>query len=207
MRKTTWMVITLGLLSQLGCQQSGELSVFSTLNPETILTGQFDTALYSYTDKNTLDVILVEGSTDAPTQAVHIQMVWVPRPGRTPIDHRATNATIRYVIFSGEQTGVYAGAGYLFPTLKPGGDIFKANMKNSALRLKDATDGFDDRLGLATAEGAFTAHRDDAGALQLLRAIQLKLTDDLGYPRFIDHTTPTNPNTPTPNTPTLAIAE
>ncbi|MHC4994152.1 MAG: alanine/glycine:cation symporter family protein [Planctomycetota bacterium] len=180
------MLVLLGWAGLIGCEQSGELSVFSTLNPNTVLTGQFDTALYSYSDNNTLDVILVEGPVDSPAQAVHMQMVWAPRPGRTPIDHRATNSTIRYIIFTGEQTGIYAGAGYLFPILKPGGETFKGSMRNSALRLKDATEGFEDRLGLATAEGDFTAHRDDAAALQLLRSVQLRLANQLGYPRFID---------------------
>jgi hypothetical protein len=182
----TWMCVAIAAMGLMGCEQSGELSVFSTLNPNTVLTGQFDTALYSYSDNNTVDVVLVEGPLESPTQAVHVRMMWAPRPGRTPIDHRATNSTIRYIVFTGEQTGIYAGAGYLFPQVKPGGDLFKASMRNSALRLKDATEGFEDLLGLATAEGGFVAHRDDAGALALLRDVQLKLSDRLGYPRFVD---------------------
>jgi hypothetical protein len=177
-------VLTAALLTLGGCA-GGTLAVRSTGDERAELTGNFATAVYSFADKNNLDVLLIEGEPESPTQAVHIRMYWQPLAGRTPIDVRATNATINYVVFTGDGAGVYSGAGFLFPQNNPGGGIFTASLRSTAVRLLDASGNFADRLGRADATGSFSAKRDDAATQRLLRDVQVYLRDQLGYPRFV----------------------
>ncbi|QNN23135.1 hypothetical protein HED60_12930 [Planctomycetales bacterium ZRK34] len=173
-----------GLLTLGGCA-GGTLAVRSTGEEAAELTGNFTTAVYSYDDLNNLDVLLIEGEPESPTQAVHIRMYWQPRAGRTPIDVRATNATINYVVFTGQGAGVYSGAGFLFPKNNPGGGTFTASLRSTAVRLLDASGNFADRLGRADATGSFSAKRDDDATQRLLRTVEVYLRNQLGYPRFV----------------------
>ena len=167
------------------CGGHGNLSVRSELQRGTVLTGDFDTAVYAFDDRNNVDVILLEGTIDAPTQAVHIHMHWEPRAGRTPIDANATNATIRYLVFTGEGAGVYSGSGFLFPRSDAGDNTFRGELRETAMRLADASPNFNDRLGLARATGGFSAKLDEPATNRLLRQIQINLKQKLGYPRFV----------------------
>ncbi len=167
-----------------GCT-GGKFAVRSESPSGNLLTGDFTTAIYNFSDNNTLSIILLEGTEQKPTQLVHVQMLWLPVAGKTPIDLLATNATINYVVFTGQGAGVYRGAGFLFPKNSPGGSSFTADLKSSSMRLLDASPTFIDRLGLSKATGSFTATRDDAQALRLLRLMQTQLHEQLGYPSFV----------------------
>ena len=52
---------------------------------------------------------LVAGTVDSG-QILHIELLWLPRPGYTPIDYEATNISIRYIVISGGEYGIYEGA-------------------------------------------------------------------------------------------------
>lgn len=177
------LVLTLGLLS--GCHTAGRLAVASETRTGVVLHGDFTTAYYGYDDRNTLHVVLLEGPADHPTQAVHLRMYWYPRAGRTPVDPRATNAAVSYVVFTGTGAGVYRGAGFLFPDTYPGKASFTGDLQDSALRLLDASGNFVDRLGRARATGQFTATRDDAATLRIVREVEKQLHQKLGYPAFV----------------------
>ena len=173
------------IASLTGCGGTGALSMQSAVGPPIVLAGSFNKVIYGYTDANQLDVIMLEGPEDKPTQAVHIAMSWAPRAGRTPIDEFATNATVRYMIFTGEAAGVYSGAGFLFTSDYPGEENFKADLRNTALRLFDRTENFHDRLGLAKVTGGFVAKLDDIATQQSLVRVQKYLREQLGYPAFV----------------------
>ncbi len=149
------------------------------------LRGRFSQSVYGFDDKNQLHVLLIEGSVEAPSQVVHVQMYWRPRPGRTPIDAHATNSTIHYIVFTETGAGVYSGAGYLFPQTKTGRDTLAAEVRDASLRLTDASTDFSDRIGLAIAIGGFKARRNDLLTQRLLREIQIRLKDRLGYPLLV----------------------
>jgi hypothetical protein len=179
-------LLAIALSAGAGCAAGGgDLSLRSTTDTEKVLTGDFSTAVYSMNDQNDLDVLLIEGPEDDPSQIVHIRMHWRPRAGRTPVTSGATNATVRYIIFTGRAAGIYDGAGFLFPHDRPGGGVFSGELRSSSLRLADSTENFVDRLGLAEALGGFSARRDKTATLRLLRQIQSRLTRELGYPRFV----------------------
>jgi len=188
------LLLLLAIMPMFGCDSLTSFAMLghdmtitsSGLESPVELTGDFSTAVYNYEDPNTLDVILIDGPEDNPRQAVHIQMYWKPRAGLTPLDDSATNAAVRYAIFEGDQIALYGGGGMLRPGGTPGKDDFRASLVNASLRLMDAGEGAQGPVGfIALAEGSFTAKRDDLRTAELVRKIELKLKEELGYPRFI----------------------
>ena len=166
-----------------GCGSTGSLSVRSAeLNNPTTITGDFNTAIYAVKDMQTLHVLLIDGTVDAPKQVVHIQMFWSPRAGRTPFDPSATNATVRYFVFDGDQVGCFGGGGLLRPGDTPGDATFRGTLRNATLRLMHASKDFDNPLGSAVAAGSFTATRDDEKTLALVTKLQTLISGKLGYP-------------------------
>lgn len=186
------LLCLLGLATLAGCSsRGGQLAITSQNIRGSELTGKFTTGLYRYDDRNQLTMLLVDGPIEAPAQAVTIRMFWSPRPGRTPIDPTATNATIHYIIFAGEnrqEVGIYSGAGFLFPKGKPGSDTFTAQIWQSTLRLTDATDQFQDLLGPSNLKGQVTLKHDDIALEKALRDLNIQLRETMGFPRLVDAT-------------------
>jgi len=188
---TLTLALTFAAAALTGCAGRGNLTVRSSGDEATEISGDFGTAVYSFDDQNNVNILLIEGEPEAPTQVVHVRMHWRPYAGRTPVDERATNATVNYLVFTGQGAGVYSGAGFLFPKNTPGKNTFNAALRDTAVRLLDASDNFADRLGRAVATGSFAAQRDDGKTRRMLRDVQVYLRQQLGYPRFVMNTTPT----------------
>ena len=131
-----------------------------------------------------LRALLDDGSVTA--QVVHIELLWMPKPGRTPLDPSATNASIRYVLIVGEELGVYGGAGFVLPHGRPGKRRLAVTVKDASLTLLEATPGFVDRLGPTQLTGEFAAQRDDATCRQLRYAVSQRVTNALGRTRMVD---------------------
>jgi len=165
-----------------------KLTVRSLTSPDTTLESEFDTALYSFDGKSRVTVLLYDGPIDNPTQAVTIRMFWRPYAGRTPLTGAATNATVNYVIFTGDQNqsvGVYSGAGFLHPKSEPGKGKLLADVRDATLRLAEHDAAFADLLGQAVLEGRFTAQLDSAALTEALRRLQISIRKRLGYPRMV----------------------
>jgi len=175
---------------------AGAVSVDSQSQTGVRMRGGFDSGIYMLgPDQHSVTVLLYEGELNNPTQAVTVRMFWRPKAGATPIDRTATNATIHYVIFTGEPTGdvtageqigIYSGAGFLYPSNKPGGDRLTGGIWEANLRLSDHTEAFADLLGKAVIKGKFTARRDDLATDRALRRLNAVLRERLGYPRLVD---------------------
>ena len=175
----------LALTTLSACSSGGSLAVRGSLNQQAVLAGNFTTGVYAYHDPNTLDIVLADGEPESASQIVHIRMHWRPVAGATPVDQRSTNATVHYLVFAPQATGVYTGAGFLFPRARPGKPTFNGELRSTALRLADASENFDDRLGLAEATGGFSVTLDQSATLQILKTAQSRLHQQLGYPRFV----------------------
>lgn len=184
-RRRAVLTIAAGALAGvgiIGCTSGGRMRVASVQQPDRSLLGRFDRGFYAYTDENTVQVLLVDGSVNTPRQVVQLRMHWRPRAGRTPVDRTSTNTSVRYIIFSGGAAGMYSGAGFLFPRNMPGKDRFRAELRTTSARLVDASESFVDPLGLAEISGDFSVRRDDAAVLRLVRVVERRLEDRLGYP-------------------------
>lgn len=183
----TVLMICLGL-GITGCEsQTGQLAVRSLDNMTGAFSDQFTTAYYHAKSQHDLEVILVEGDIDDPTRVLHIRMLWQGRAGRTPLDPRATNVTLRFAVLTEAGVGVYAGAGFMDLQTIPGSDVLVASLNDSSIRLQDKSEGYTDELGLASASGQFTATRDGIAVSRVIKRVQVALAKKLGHPRFVQH--------------------
>lgn len=181
-----------------GCNSSlltspSALAVVSQGDSTLRLRGDFNTAYYVYDSTESVTVVLIEGPEDQPTQAAALRLMWNPKAGRTPITSDATNATIQYIVFADQRTsdgyfrevGIYNGAGFLFLDSEPGETRLSGSLWNADLLLADRSDNFKDLLGQSTLKGSFTAERNSEKVAQLLKQINTRVSERLGYPRLI----------------------
>lgn len=167
-----------------------DLLIESRTHAGTRLDTDFDRAVYSYDGKQVVTIVLFDGPETAPEQAATVRLLWTPRAGRTPITSQATNATIQYVILPDAasdrgEVGIYSGAGFLYPDSEPGDGTFVAEVWDATILLADGSPGFNDRLGKGSLRGDLTARRDDAAVEDLLKVINERITQRLGYPRMV----------------------
>ncbi|MEM1107060.1 MAG: hypothetical protein AAGH99_00020 [Planctomycetota bacterium] len=151
--------------------------------------GEFTRAFYRFGDQNTVTVLLLDGEAEAPERVAAIEMFWKAKAGATPIDRTATNAVVRFYEFRDtdaepDTVGVYAGAGFVRLHDNPRGGTVDGNLWDADLRLTDRSETFTDRLGRAILAGSFTAQRDDAMVTRVMRTLNQRLEERLGYPRL-----------------------
>lgn len=166
-------------------------------------------AIYRYDDDNTVTVLLIRGSRDHPDHVATLRMFWKARAGSTPIDRTATNALVRYFEFRDAPgdtpapgntpddsaaneieddrgtVGVYAGAGFMRLHDDPTLGRVTGSLWDADLRLTDRSETYTDRLGRAVLAGSFTADRDDAAVTTMLRDLNQRIEQRLGYPRLV----------------------
>lgn len=117
-----------------------------------------------------------------PSEAfvLHAQLLWVPKPGTTPIDPTATNVTLRWIVFADDQVGVYGGAGFCWPKGEIGKDALTVDIEASTLSLIASTPGFIDRASPASISGRFRAAYRPAAALELRQRVSRLVTEAVG---------------------------
>src|SRR5690606_9308143 len=98
---------------------TGTMRVQSLGESQAALSARLTTSLYGAKDGVETTFILTDApeeqlisGTIAQGQVIHIELLWLPRSGWTPMSADATNASIRYVVISGGEVGVYGGAGF-----------------------------------------------------------------------------------------------
>ncbi len=116
---------------------------------------------------------------------VHLDLLWNPKAGQTPMDPAATNISIRYIVFAEGEVGVYGGAGFARPRGKIDGDKLTLVLKDASLTLLDSTDGFVDMLSPARLTGSLTARLDDQRTRQIGFALSQMVTNALGRTRLV----------------------
>lgn len=171
---------------------AGSLRTVSHGSTPAVLPGNFVAAVYSHDPNRDTTFMLA----DVPVAAVlegklrqgqilHVDLLWVPKPGATPIDADATNATIRYVIVSDGEVGIYGGAGFAMPRGRLGQRSLSISLRDASLQLLESTPNFVDRLGPAQMTGSFTAKLDDKKTRELHFAASQLVTNALGRTRYV----------------------
>ena len=117
---------------------------------------------------------------------LHAQLLWVPKPGTTPIDPTATNVTLRWVVFSAGEVGVYGGAGFCWPDGEVGKDPLVLDIEASTLSLIASTPGFVDRASPASISGRFRAPYRPAAALEMRQRVSRLVTEAVGRAYWVD---------------------
>jgi len=123
---------------------------------------------------------------DLTGQILHIEVLWLPKPGRTPIDSTATNATIRQIVLVEGEIGIYGGAGFVWLHGGGGGSRSRMTVRDASIALLESTDGFIDRFTPANLRGTFTARRNETQTLRVRQAISQIVTDVFQESRFVD---------------------
>jgi hypothetical protein len=157
-----------------------------------MLPARFQTAVYEVNDLNVASFYLWDGDVDAllrgepvSGQFVHVEVLWTPRPGRTPVDRSTLNASVRHVIFADGEWGVYGGAGLARLGNEAGASSVSVSIPEASLSLLDSSEGFVDPLTPAELTGRFTAKLDERMARRLNLAASQAVTDRAGRPYYV----------------------
>lgn len=163
-----------------GGGSGGSSTIVSDAN-QTVFKASFPIKAYTYHDNNTADIYLTDLSDQELTTffapnadwssisgtLVQIHLFLDPKPGKTPIEHTAATASIRYAIISQGEIGIYDGAGFMLPGTKPGNDSIGGNIRSAPLRLTRRTPRFTDLFDAAKIDLNFNAKLDDPVAAEL----------------------------------------
>ncbi|MHC4992375.1 MAG: hypothetical protein ACYTGC_15490 [Planctomycetota bacterium] len=162
-----------------------------------ILTGRFNTSVYSMDEERGISFIVTDLSPEelvsgsfTEGQVMHVEMLWVPKPGATPIDKTATNASIRHIVFSGDDIGIYGGAGFLMPKGRLGARKVALSIEDATISLLESTEGFVDLLSPASISGNVIAELEPEETRRLYFNLCQRVTDRLGRSRFVRTTGP-----------------
>jgi hypothetical protein len=176
-----------GMGQIIGGGPAGDLRIQSLGEEPVALTGRFREAVYANGDavewsfllSDVAAAELMEG-TATSGRIIHIELLWIPRAGTTPIEVTATNASVRYVIIADGEVGVYGGAGFAMPRGNPGDDRWTISLRGASLRLLHSTDGFVDLLTPAQLSGTVTAELNTRRTRVIHHAASQFVTDALG---------------------------
>ncbi len=196
----TLIITLLGLTAAAGCASgrvSGSLRAESLGDDRVYLDGVYETAVY--TNLNTTETSFF--ITDIPLDdllageittgmVVHVNLLWQPAAGKTPMDTSATNVTIRFIVFTDGQMGLYGGAGFALPKGELGKGPMSLELRDASITLLDATDGFVDLLSPGRLTGKITAGLDEQRSRQMAYAVNQLVTHALGYTRLVAMTRP-----------------
>lgn len=116
---------------------------------------------------------------------LHVNLIWVPKAGRTAVDPTATNTSIRLVVFAGTELGVYGGGGFAWPDGALGDPEFALELVGSNMSLLACTPGFNDLMSPASLTGTLRATLDDAGTRRLRRCASQYVTNATRKVRWV----------------------
>lgn len=102
---------------------------------------------------------LLESGNFESGQIIRFQVLWLPTPGKTPLAPTSTNISIQQIIISGDEVGIYVGAGYGWPSGSPTEGL-SITMEDATIELQSSTARFKDLLTPATMIGFIHGEAD-----------------------------------------------
>jgi hypothetical protein len=131
-----------------------------------------------------LEALLAGGVRDG--QFLHVQLLWFPKAGRTPVHADALNVVLRYIVVSDGKVGLYGGGGFAWPRGTPGTQPMTLVVRSSTLALLARSEGFVDPLTPASIEGTLVAPPDEETTRRYRRGMSQIVTDAVGRSRWVD---------------------
>lgn len=116
---------------------------------------------------------------------LHVNLLWVPKAGRTAVDPTATNTSIRLVVIAGNELGVYGGGGFAWPDGDLGEPEFTLELVGSNMSLIACTPGFQDLMSPASLTGTLRATLDDAATRRMRRSASQYVTNATRSVRWV----------------------
>lgn len=105
-------------------------------------------------------------------QIIHLQVLWTPVAGKTPLASTSTNLSIELIIISEGHIGVYGGGGYCWMSGTPK-DGMQLYIEDATLAIQELSEGFADLLTPATMGGRVQSEPDAITARQIANAAEL----------------------------------
>lgn len=107
-------------------------------------------------------------------QIIHLQILWTPTAGKTPLASTSTNLAIEHIIIVDGEIGIYGGGGYCWPegTPETGLEII---VEEATIALQHHSAQFADLLTPATMEGRVRS-QPDPNTARLIAAAAKQLT-------------------------------
>jgi len=133
-----------------------------------------------------IDPAHLEADGPVSGQVLHVGFLWNPLPGRTAIDPTSTNVSLRLLVLSAGEAGLYGGGGFAAVSGSPEAGSMTLEVEGSDLRLIARTKGFVDRLTPAELLGTFSVDRNEGQARRMRRAATQRVTNALGAIRWVD---------------------
>ncbi|MFM9145995.1 MAG: hypothetical protein ACKORL_11755 [Phycisphaerales bacterium] len=156
------------------------------------LSSQFETGTFAIEPAQTTVVFSDIPSEDLARgtarngRFLHVEVLWRPRPGKTPIEPSSTNLSIRFVVVSNGEVGVYVGGGFGFIRAGRAGDgKIEVDITGSSISLVAQTPGFVDLLSPAEMTGTLGAFENADNARATRRAASQFVTNRLGKVRWV----------------------
>lgn len=176
-----------------GCARGvGTLQAHSLGSQPVVLRSDYRVAYFASDDKVSGSFMLSDSPLEdvvdgkvASGQILHLELLWLPKPGATPMDPSATNATIRHVVISGGEVGLYGGAGFAELRGSLDSDTIDVTLRDASVQLLEATPGFVDLLSPAQLTGTFKAVRHERNTRLLNNAASQMVTNALRKTRYV----------------------
>ena len=132
-----------------------------------------------------VDFAQLESGVPAYGYVLHVNLLWIPKAGRTAVDPTATNTSIRLVVLAGNELGVYGGGGFAWPDGELGEPEFSLELVGSNMSLIACTPGFQDLMSPASLTGTLTATLDDAATRRTRRSASQYVTNATRSVRWV----------------------
>jgi len=176
------------------CQtgSGGRLHLYSLGSSAAVLPASFTTAVYARSEHNVASFYLCDGPIDDITrgrleqgQIVHIELLWSPKPGKTPLDPSAANVSVRHIVIVDGEFGIYGGTGFATTSGGIGSSRVSVHIPDSTLTLIESSDRFADLLTPGRLSGSFTAVLDEPLARRVGMGASQIVTNLLGESRWV----------------------
>ncbi len=105
-------------------------------------------------------------------QIIHLQVLWTPVAGKTPLASTSTNLSIELIIISDGHVGIYGGGGYCWMDGNPK-DGMQLYIEDATIAIQERGVGFSDLLTPATMNGRVRSMPDSVTARQIANAAEL----------------------------------
>ena len=181
-------------LASAGCSitPGGAVEMVGSGDTAVRLTSEFTTGTYAIEPAQTTvvfsDIPYEELATGTAKNGrfLHIEVLWRPKAGRTPVEPSSTNLSIRFVVVSNGEVGVYIGGGFAWiDGGKPADEAIGLEITGASVSLVDKTPGFVDLLSPATLVGELGALKNAENARATRRAASQFVTNRLGHVRWV----------------------
>lgn len=128
-------------------------------------------------------------SGDVPEgQILHVELLFEPRAGWTPIDSTATNLAIRYILIADGEVGIYEGGGFGYPIGTGRSSSMTLRIDEATMQLSRSTVGFVDLLSPAELNGTFSGPCNTTEVERIRNVVNQYMTNTFGQVMYVQDT-------------------